>query len=407
MVSEDSGARSSGLLEVVPRSVLILIITLALNNLGISYLLIVVTGYLPEVGVSTHTIGLLLGVEGIFMSASAIPFGLLSDRWGRKGIITGGVLGATPLFFILAFFTTNVPLLLIGGAFGGILEGAYLATVNALIADQTTLVNRDSAFTLSFILVGGANSLGSALPLAIPTLSSVLGVGSGAVHSDLLILFGVLSLFSPAALYFALRGHHESHDPSKWTWRGEGLRRILKFSLVNSMIGLGAGFIMPLIPTWLWLKFTLPDAVSGPVLAVSGLTIVVASVFSPRLAKRLGTVRAIAVTQGLSCIFLVYLAAVHDVTLALEIYILRSMLMNMSSPLADSFLMSIVEPSERGLASSINSVIWRIPNSVTTIIGGAILASGDYYLPFLLAGGFYAFGVPLFYYMFRNTKTQD
>jgi MFS family permease len=406
VVSEKSGAEGFRLLEAVPRNVLVLILTLALNNLGISYLMIVITAYLPEVGVATHTIGLLIGVEGLTMALSAVPFGLLSDKWGRKWIIIGAILGATPLFFIVAF-TTNTSLLLMGGAFAGILEGAYLATVNALIADQTNLVNRDSAFTLSFILVGGASSIGSALPVLIPFLSHVIGVGSGAVHSDLLIFFGVLSMLSPLALYLALRGYHETPSSGEGLLKGEGMRRILKFSLVNSMIGFGAGFIMPLIPTWLYLRFALPDTVSGPLLAVSSLTIGLAAAFSPRLARKVGTVRAITVTEGLSVLFMVSLAYINDVGLALGVYVVRSMLMNMASPLADSFLMSIVEPGERGLASSINSVIWRIPNSVTTIIGGAILASGDYYLPFLLAGGFYAVGVPLFYLAFRDTKAHE
>jgi hypothetical protein len=49
-------------------------------------------------------------------------------------------------------------------------------------------------------------------------------------------------------------------------------------------------------------------------------------------------------------------------------------------------------------------VIWRIPNSVTTIVGGVILASGNYMLPFLLAGAFYAVSISLFYPTFRNVK---
>ena len=182
---------------------------------------------------------------------------------------------------------------------------------------------------------------------------------------------------------------------------------VLKFSLINSVIGLGAGFIMPLIPTWLYLRFALPDTFSGPVLAVASLTIGLAAAFSPRLAKRLGSVGAIALTQGLSVIFLMSLAFVGDVTLALGVYIVRTMLMNMSSPLADSYLMSIIEPDERGLASSINSVIWRVPNSVTTILGGIILGSGDFISPFLLAATFYAVGVPLFYLTFRNVRAKE
>ena len=97
-MSEKSGAEGFRLLEAVPRNVLVLILTLALNNLGISYLMIVITAYLPEVGVATHTIGLLIGVEGLTMALSAVPFGLLSDKWGRKWIIIGAILGATPLF---------------------------------------------------------------------------------------------------------------------------------------------------------------------------------------------------------------------------------------------------------------------------------------------------------------------
>jgi len=404
---EDEGTISTGgnFLDKIPRNVLFLIITLAVNNLTLSYLIIVITAYLPQIGVTTQTIGLLLGVEGLSMAVSAIPFGIISDRRGRKWIIISGIIGATPLFFIVAL-TTDVTLLVVGGALAGILEGAYLATVNAMIADQTTLENRDSAFTLSFILVGGASSIGTALPLIIPPLSGVLGISFQAVHSDILILFGVFSLVSPAVIYMVLRGYREKPNPEGKLWRGASTRRVIKFSMINSLIGLGAGFIMPLIPTWLYLKFALPDTYSGPVLAVASLTIGLAAVFSPRLAKRLGSVGAIALTQGLSVIFMLSLAFVGNVTLALGVYIVRTMLMNMSQPLADSFLMSIVEPDERGFASSINSVIWRIPNSVTTIVGGAILASGDYTLPFLLAAAFYAVGIPLFYFIFRNTKAK-
>jgi MFS family permease len=396
----------SNLLQNIPRNVLLLIVTLAANQLTLSYLMIVITAYLPQTGVTTQTIGLVIGAEGIAMAASAIPFGILSDRKGRKWIIISGILGATPLFFIVAL-TTNVTLLIVGGALAGILEGAYLATVNAMIADQTTNQNRDTVFTLSFILVGGAGAIGSALPLIIPPISGILGTSLGAVHTDILLIFGALSLVFPAVLYWALKGYRETPKADAKLWRGASTRMVLKFSLINSVIGLGAGFIMPLIPTWLYLKFALPDTFSGPVLAVASLTIGLAAAFSPRLARRLGSVKAIALTQGLSVMFLVSLAFIGNVSLALGIYVVRTMLMNMSSPLADSYLMSIIEPNERGLASSINSVIWRLPNSVTTILGGIILASGDFTSPFLLATAFYAVGVPLFYLTFRNVRAKD
>ena len=392
-----------GLLASVPRRVMLQILLMTVNNFALSYLTIVIAAYLPQIGVSTATVGLVLGVEGLSMALLAIPLGFFSDRRGRKRILILGSFGVVPIFFIVAMTKETLPLVL-GGMLGGIAEGAYLSTVNALIADQTAPENRDSAFTMSFILGGAGGSLGTALPFFVPALALLLGMDSHSMHSGLLIFFGVVSAFVPLGLYFILRGYHETLRPGTGLLKGRSTRNLLKFSGINSLIGLGAGFIIPLIPTWLFLKFAIPDTYSGPILALAGATIGLGALFSPRLSRRLGPVRAIALTQGLSLVFMVSLAFMGNVTVAVLFYIIRAMLMNMSSPLADSFLMGIVVPEERGLASSINSVIWRIPNSVTTIVGGVILASGNYMLPFLLAGAFYAVSISLFYPTFRNVK---
>lgn len=125
------------------------------------------------------------------------------------------------------------------------------------------------------------------------------------------------------------------------------------------------------------------------------------------LARKIGSVRAVVLSQGLSLAFMVALAFVWDFRTAAIIYVIRTGLMNMSSPLLDSYLMGIVPPEQRGFASSLNSVIWRIPNSVTTIAGGIILASGNFELPFLLAGAFYIVGISLFYMIFKNVKPRE
>src|SRR5207245_9443358 len=88
-------------------------------------------------------------------------------------------------------------------------------------------------------------------------------------------------------------------------------------------------------------------------------------------------------TTGLSTVFMLSLAFVPNAALAASLYIVRAALMNMASPLMDSYLMGIIAPEERGLASAINSIIWRLPNSVTTNAGGLILGAGLYSLPFL------------------------
>src|SRR5205807_6995681 len=120
-----------------------------------------------------------------------------------------------------------------------------------------------------------------------------------------------------------------------------------------------------------------------------------------------GLVKAIVATQGFSTIFMLSLALVPDVRLAAGLYIIRAALMNMAGPLGDSYLMGIMSQDERGLASAINTVIWRIPNSITTVIGGVILATGRFDIPFYLATIFYTLSITLFYTQFKNIRPEN
>ena len=122
------------------------------------------------------------------------------------------------------------------------------------------------------------------------------------------------------------------------------------------------------------------------------------------MARRYGPVRAIVMATGTSTAFLLSLAFVTSPVVAAGFYLVRAALMNMSAPIADSFLMGIVPPEQRGLASAVNSIIWRLPNSITTVFGGILMQAGNYDLPIFLATAFYAAFVSGFYAVFRNVK---
>jgi predicted MFS family arabinose efflux permease len=217
-----------------------------------------------------------------------------------------------------------------------------------------------------------------------------------------LIVVGFLTLLSPFTYMFLLRDLKEELRPNQKFIRGKNLRVLLKFSGINSTIGLGAGFIIPLIPTWLFLKFGVPDTFSGPLLAVSSITMGFAAIMSTGLARKYGMIRAIVLTQGMSTVFMLSLAFVPDAALASGLYLVRAALMNMAVPLLDSFLMGIVSKEERGLASAVNAIVWRLPNSASTVAGGYILEGGDFVSPFYIATILYAIGVTLFYRTFKD-----
>lgn len=410
-----AGAQSAkqGTIGSVPTRVRLLIYTQILNTFAFGYFLIYLTAYLVEINVlDAWGVGLILGLETVVLILAGIPMGILSDRRGRKWFL---ILGNSllPLTLLIFSLTHDFAWYILGAALSGFAEACALGSWNALIADQTDLSNRDAAFSLSFIVSNVFLSAGFALPLAMPALQAFLGMSSDLIHSGSLFVLGLLNVPIPLFIWLLLRSYREAPSTEEKKETPGELKMLLKFSGMNGIIGLGAGLIVPLLGTWLLYKFSVQDTYSGPFLALSSITIALAAVASPRLSKKYGLFNSILMTAGSSTVFMLSLAFVPSVFLAGGLYLVRASLMNMASPLIDSYLMGIVHPSRRGLGSAIAAIVWRLPNSVTTIIGGFVLYSGFvsgnhflYDVPWLGASALYVVGIGLLYASFRHIKPQ-
>lgn len=405
---EEKVGKFKGGFRSVPTQVKAVIWLTSFAALGVGYLMTYTAAYLPEIGFSSSDVGLIIGVMSVAAMVAAVPLGLLSDRIGRKKVLLFAL--ATFPFILIGFaFTTELWALLILAVCAGVSEGAFLTAWNALIADQTTLENRNPAFALSFIINASATGIGMALPFFFPYIEEAIGWSPEAVHSTAFIVIGLASVISPLGIYLELRGYHErarERSEKHPMLQPRTKRNLIRFSLINALIGLGAGFIISLIPTWLFLRYDVPDSYSGPLLALASITMAFASLASARLAFRYGPVRAITLTQGLSTIFLVMIPLLPGAALASLAYVVRAMFMNMSAPIADSYLMGIISKEDRGVASAINNIIWRLPNSITTIFGGMLLAAGFYDLPFYITTVCYVTAITSFYILFKNVRPE-
>ncbi len=112
----------------------------SLRMLGMFMVLPVLTTYgMALQGASETLIGLAIGIYGLAQAIFQIPFGLLSDRIGRKPLIVGGLL-LFVLGSVIAASTASIWGIILGRALQG--SGAIAAAVMALLSDLTREQNR-------------------------------------------------------------------------------------------------------------------------------------------------------------------------------------------------------------------------------------------------------------------------
>jgi MFS family permease len=142
--------------------------------LGLFMLIPVFTVYATQLTSATPTlIGIALGSYGLSQGLLQIPFGMLSDRFGRKPIITLGLI----LFVcgsLLGAFSTSIYSMIIARILQG--TGAIGSVLIALLADLTPDEQRTKAMAVIGVTIGMSFSLAMILSPAITHYFGLAGI---------------------------------------------------------------------------------------------------------------------------------------------------------------------------------------------------------------------------------------
>lgn len=143
-------------------------------------------------GESATLVGLAMGIYGLAQAFGQLPFGIASDKYGRKPVIVAGLV-VFALGSFIAAAATNIHWVIVGRAVQG--AGAISAAVSAFIADAT----RDEHRTKAMAMVGGSIGVTFAISLiGAPVLYRWIGMGgiftltgALAIGAILIVLFVV------------------------------------------------------------------------------------------------------------------------------------------------------------------------------------------------------------------------
>ena len=165
---------------------------------------------------SSLMIGLALGAYGLTQAMFQLPFGMASDKFGRKRVIYIG-LAIFAVGSMVAALAINIETIILGRAIQG--AGAVSAVVTALVADLT----RDENRTKAMATIGGTIGVAFALSLVGgPILNQWIGV------PGIFALTAVLTLAAIAVVKFVVPDPINSHYHSDASAAPAKLKDVLK-----------------------------------------------------------------------------------------------------------------------------------------------------------------------------------
>ncbi len=166
-----------------------------LRMLGLFLILPVFSPYAHGLtGAAEHPamVGMALGAYGLTQALLQVPFGMLSDKIGRKPVIAMGML-LFAIGSVMAAMSDSITGVLIGRIIQG--SGAVAAAIIALVADLTREEHRTKAMAMIGMTIGVSFMISMVLG---PVFGHLVGV------AGIFWLTAVLSLFSILFLYLVV-----------------------------------------------------------------------------------------------------------------------------------------------------------------------------------------------------------
>lgn len=376
-----------------------------LTGLSFAFSGVIFNLYLSTAGFQEGFIGSILSLSGLALVLAAVPAGMASDRWGRRRAMFWGVVAGSIIVLARAL-TVDRGLLIILSFLGGVTATVYNISAAPFMMDNSRPQERTQLFSMSFAVMLAAGILGNLVAGKLPWFFGWLMPQSSVfLRYRLTLLAG--SLLSFSALVPLARIAEGPVRPRRFKSEitvdsRQGLLSIGKFAWCNWWIGLGAGLVIPFFNLYFSKRFGASSAQIGLYFSVSQVVTLAAVMAGPAVARRLGKVRTVALMELLSLPFLVTLGAERNLWMAVVAFWMRASLMQMASPISNSFTMETVPEDMRARANSWTMIAWNLSWTISTAASGWMMQRWGYAVPYYLTAGCYAISAVSYYLMFRR-----
>ncbi|MFB0561962.1 MAG: MFS transporter [Candidatus Lokiarchaeia archaeon] len=263
-----------------------------IDSMGYGIIVPFLPQYALSLGASDLDLGIIFASYSLVQLVTTIPFGLMSDRYGRRPFMVSGMLllGVASLLYPLA---QSVLAITACRAVQGLAASATWSSAIALVADM--FPGRDKGEKLG-IATGITSTGGIAGPL-------VGGVLSDINFNFPFLLLALLSIAMFVYMYFRLKVTRKEKPVETLPYREIvrktlGIRNIVIIIIINVLTMIFWGFIEPLMPPYLSGRFSLSSTQIGLIFGAASLSYAVFQPLVGRLSDRYG--RKIFIVSGMA-----------------------------------------------------------------------------------------------------------
>ncbi len=402
--------------EWLTRDIGLLLSGRALRSLSLGYLTVLVPVYLSRAGYTATRVGVVFTAGAVGSIVLTACVGVLADRIGRKPLLIalGLLSAAASLTFAL---TERFPILLIAAALGTIGRGGgagssgafgpYYPAEQPLIAEKV----RDEARTKVFGMVSVVGVLAGALGALMATVPTVLNrfFGIAEITGDraLFVCAAVLGVGMATVILPVKESAPAPRPPGKRRLKPATTQVLWRFLITNATNGLAVGMLGPVLVYWFHVRFGASAAELGSLYFLANILAAPSNLLAAPVARRFGTVRAVVGLRSVAVLLMAAMALVPTFLMAAVLFLLRTQVNTMSNPMRQSFLMGMVDPSDRSTAAGFSNLPLQVLSSAGPTIAGQLMQSVWVSLPLELAAGLQALNAALYHAFFKDMRLPE
>ncbi len=383
-----------------------------LNGMAFGMFRLLFNFYALSLGFDESILGQLLTVTNLVALLTALPAGLIGDRMGRKPTLILASILTTTAVFGTVFWRDTTGFFLFSAVLG---MGQSLAgvTLGPFIMENSGETERTYLFSFSFgvQMIAGfvGNWLGGQLPSWLGATVQVDATSATAYGLTTAVIGGIAGL-SLIPLLFLRRPPAPALDAKKnltpLAYARQNPRLLLKLISPLFITSLGAGLLMPFMNIYYRHDYGASDSLIGGLFAVGSLAMAFGLLLAPPLAERYGKMRMVVISQALSIPFLAIMGFSPWFWLSALAYLVRLMLMNMSNPVYQAFVMEQVDEEARATVASLVSMSWNFGWAFSPSISGWLQVNVGFGPIFLGTMTSYVIAIFLYWRFFGRAESK-